>query len=216
MNERACTICGETKALTEFPNDKRGKFGHRADCRACHRAKNKIRYQRDKEKRLAAQKIYYAANSERIKEYVKGWRQANPDKVKQYHDEYAAANPEKERERHKAKSRKRQIEQPEKLAEADRRWRQANPDKVRAKTARRRAKKVTNGVYKILPRELKRLYASPCAHCGATGNTVADHIIPLVRGGRHSIGNLQPLCFTCNSVKQGRLQIAWLAEMRHI
>ncbi len=37
-----------------------------------------------------------------------------------------------------------------------------------------------------------------CLKCGNSGKLVADHVIPLFRGGEHSINNIQPLCSECN------------------
>lgn len=40
-----------------------------------------------------------------------------------------------------------------------------------------------------------------CVRCGATGQLVRDHILPIYRGGDDGIGNIQPLCVSCNSSK---------------
>lgn len=58
-SEKACTKCGETKPLTEFFRQKRGKFGRRSMCKACvsardnanNRERNRRRYQNDPEYR---------------------------------------------------------------------------------------------------------------------------------------------------------------------
>lgn len=44
-----------------------------------------------------------------------------------------------------------------------------------------------------------------CAQCGAKDRVVLDHIEPHVRGGRLTPENVQPLCWTCNSRKAGRV-----------
>ena len=88
-------------------------------------------------------------------------------------------------------------------------WRKKNPQRRTELNARRRTRKSQNGVFKILNRELKRLYSSPCVGCGAVQDITADHIIPIVRGGRHSVGNLQPLCRSCNSSKHDKLMVEW-------
>jgi len=88
-------------------------------------------------------------------------------------------------------------------------WRKRNPERRNEMDARRRSAKLKNGVFKILDHELKRLYSSPCVGCGAVRDITADHIVPLTRGGRHSIGNLQPLCRNCNSSKNDKLMVEW-------
>lgn len=40
-----------------------------------------------------------------------------------------------------------------------------------------------------------------CLKCGATESITRDHVIPLSRGGLHTITNLQPLCVSCNRRK---------------
>jgi 5-methylcytosine-specific restriction endonuclease McrA len=65
------------------------------------------------------------------------------------------------------------------------------------------------GTFEITLRDMRRLGSSPCAHCGATSGLQIDHIIPVKRGGRHSIGNLQSLCKSCNASKNCLLEVEW-------
>jgi len=48
--------------------------------------------------------------------------------------------------------------------------------------------------------ELKKRKAE-CAICGTKENLTIDHIIPLRKGGRNIISNIQLLCATCNQKK---------------
>ena len=43
-----------------------------------------------------------------------------------------------------------------------------------------------------------------CAECGATADLTVDHIVPLARGGRGELSNLQTLCRSCNGIKAAR------------
>ena len=72
--------------------------------------------------------------------------------------------------------------------------RHENPERAREEVLRRRTRQNENGMLTVTEKDLARLYASPCAECGATGKVEADHIIPVANPfGRTSIGNLQPL-----------------------
>src|SRR5689334_14408610 len=45
-----------------------------------------------------------------------------------------------------------------------------------------------------------------CTQCGTTDHLTADHIVPLSRGGRTELHNLQVLCLSCNSRKRDSLR----------
>ena len=96
--------------------------------------------------------------------------------------------------------------------EIERRSRAKNKEKHRAsKNARQQVRNRLLGGSKftILDKELKRLYREPCYICGSTENQSIDHIIPLSKGGNHSVGNLMTLCRSCNCSKHGRFFTEW-------
>jgi hypothetical protein len=64
-------------------------------------------------------------------------------------------------------------------------------------------------IWIIKDSEINALYSRPCYNCGTKENLSIDHNIPLSRGGRHSIGNLQTLCRPCNSSKGDKFFMAW-------
>lgn len=45
---------------------------------------------------------------------------------------------------------------------------------------------------------LQAHYNNHCLACGPTAAIVPDHVIPMKRGGSHSLDNIQPLCNKCN------------------
>lgn len=47
-------------------------------------------------------------------------------------------------------------------------------------------------------------YGHKCLACGATGELVADHVVPIARGGTNTIDNIQPLCRPCNAKKYAK------------
>jgi|FLOH01.1.fsa_nt_gi 5-methylcytosine-specific restriction endonuclease McrA len=74
---------------------------------------------------------------------------------------------------------------------------------------RRRARKLANGVNLVKATEMVAIAARPCTACAAPAPSTVDHVIPIARGGPHSIGNLMPLCRSCNSSKHDMLWIEW-------
>jgi 5-methylcytosine-specific restriction endonuclease McrA len=72
-----------------------------------------------------------------------------------------------------------------------------------------RNKILATSVYVILDKELRKIYASPCFMCGAKENQSLDHVIPLSRGGSHSIGNVITLCLNCNCSKNAKTISEW-------
>jgi len=75
---------------------------------------------------------------------------------------------------------------------------------------------ISGKAFSLTAKEISRLYEMPCYNCGSKENLSIDHIIPLSRGGSHSIGNLMTLCRTCNSSKGKKLLIEWQQDLRTI
>jgi 5-methylcytosine-specific restriction endonuclease McrA len=51
-----------------------------------------------------------------------------------------------------------------------------------------------------------------CHYCGRTfapHTLTMDHLVPLVRGGRSTKGNLVPACKECNTKKRHQLAFEW-------
>lgn len=58
--------------------------------------------------------------------------------------------------------------------------------------------------------KLVNRYNNCCAYCGIHSNKLQqDHIIPLSRGGKHTIGNVLPACGSCNSSKNDSMLFEW-------
>lgn len=95
---------------------------------------------------------------------------------------------------------------PEDNARRSRQWYASNRDKALiAILNRKRRVRADGGVIHVWEwRELKERYGSRCLCCGRTEpdvKIVPDHVIPIARGGRNLIENIQPLCERCNKQK---------------
>ena len=62
----------------------------------------------------------------------------------------------------------------------------------------------------------RRIAAGVCHYCsGVVGprSLTADHVVPLIRGGRSVRANMVPACKDCNSKKQSLLPWEWDAYL---
>jgi len=179
---KTCTKCGDSKELSFFYKDKNAKDGHRNQCKGCKKAYTKKWHRENLEKRRKINRKYYQENAERKAEYAKKYYQGNCIDY----------------------------------VERNKKWRRDNPEKLKVilsnSKATRRARKEKNGSCKVTSKDLSKLYKQPCSFCGEYGNIHADHIIPISRGGRHSVGNLQPLCRSCNARKSDKFMIEFKRE----
>ena len=92
-------------------------------------------------------------------------------------------------------------------------WREANRLSENARCKAKgytdiRRGRIKQNAKQITTKEWLKLSKKDCAYCGNSGGEV-DHIIPLARGGTHSIGNLTSSCRSCNSSKGSKLLIEW-------
>lgn len=141
-----------------------------------------------------------------VAERQRRYRERNPERVREL-ERARRATP-------KGKAQVAKTNSSERAKAARKAYYENNKDKfreyARKNMAARRVKKTGNGVFQISPKDLRRLLASPCAECGAPGEHM-DHIVPVSRGGAHSIGNLQMLCAYCNGSKKDKFITEWRA-----
>ena len=63
----------------------------------------------------------------------------------------------------------------------------------------------------------RRIADGVCHYCGRRVGPkalTADHVVPLIRGGKSARGNMVPACKDCNSKKQSLLPWEWEACLR--
>jgi 5-methylcytosine-specific restriction endonuclease McrA len=159
------------------------------------RTKEEIRQANTDRKRLWRQN-----NREKALSTERKWREANPDKIKKYNKTNYESHPEtfkRQRENHYKK-----YGSDETHREQSRRWRSNNPDKVKMQRYKRWAAE-HNPLVSTLTKEQwdsqLKFFNNKCAYCGNEMTKVTlDHIIPLSKGGEHSVVNVVPCCPTCN------------------
>jgi 5-methylcytosine-specific restriction endonuclease McrA len=164
-------------------------------CRSCRQNKDLHNFSKDKNRKdgltvyckdcyKSRSQKYYSQNRDKILSYGAKWRNENKQKSKNYHSGYYQNN--KELCKNRVKS-----------------WQSRHPEKPFEYNAIRRLR-LTSSRFEIKKAEIDNLLSKPCFYCQQTQSNSLDHIIPLVRGGRHAIGNLIGACRPCNSKKQDK------------
>lgn len=92
-----------------------------------------------------------------------------------------------------------------------------HPEKMRA-VRRRRKGQLKAESFEFTERDWARMvtrYRHCCAYCKKRSVVLhREHVIPLARGGRHSVGNIVPACPPCNFRKRTKLLSEWRYQER--
>ena len=194
-DNKICKKCKQNKSLNDFHKSKSYKDGYRSKCRNCINEEIKKRRLQNPERERNKLRNFRKNNPD----YDKNWRENNSEKVIEASKKYYYKNLEARRKQG---------------TEYAKNWQKNNPEKANLRNQKRKAKINENGVFLITNKFIKKLYSSECVNCGSKEKIQMDHIIPIARGGRHSEGNLQPLCQSCNCSKQEKFMTEWKMLLR--
>lgn len=198
---KTCTKCSQSLPLHQFGL----RYGKPlARCRQCIRDYKKEWERQNPEKLARYSQTYHAKNPNLKSEWNRNWRKKNAEHRSEYLKKYREDN--KETIAYKSKLRRnRNIEAARRRA---REFQKKNPELFRKHSAKRRATLNTVDVRIVTQKDLLKMLSKSCAYCNEPSEHI-DHIIPLSRGGRHSIGNLTGACKPCNLSKGSKFITEW-------
>lgn len=184
------------------------------------------------EKARESTRNWRAANPEKVSTYAKNYTlsETQRQKTRERAALWAKNNP----ERHRENGRKHYAANPERFRENKRRWVSANkekdlaskrkwdkthPENKREHCAKRRARKrgaAVNDLTYVQWADVLIRYRHTCFYCGNVPNKLEqDHVLPLSRGGNHTISNIVPACGYCNRSKGNKTLEEFLAVMSY-
>ena len=188
METKVCTKCGIEKPLTEYNRKtSSSEDRRRPECKSCQAAARHVYWLRNRDRVLAARRP-------RMRE---SWRAS-----------YA-----RNREARKRAARERYARNRERAAKTSRAWWRANRDRARLYRTERQARKrgaLVNDFNVAQWHALVESFGQCCAYCGEQGKLTLDHVVPLSRGGDHTLTNILPACSTCNSRKRDLTALEFL------
>lgn len=218
--DKICTLCDSNKPIEQFSINRAKKDGLSAFCKGCAASRRKGYYTKNKDHINEVRKKNRKKYRDKEITYNREYRKNNLDKRKAYAAKYHAEHREEEKARGKRyrEANRQKVKEvlreyrdlnAEKIKEYKRKYRENNPEVIRQHHLNRRVKKAKNESFFVLKKEIRKLMSSPCVNCGSTDNPTIDHIIPVSRGGRNSIGNYQTLCKSCNCSKHNKTIMEW-------
>lgn len=184
---KQCCECRGFKTYEEMTKDNRKSDGMGYVCLKCKQIRKKQLHALNPEVNRVHGRRNYALHKEVTKVKSRKYYHDNRAEIRQKDREKYAANPQKY------------------IADVMR-WKIAHPEKRLEQGRIRRARKLNNGG-RITAQEwqaLKEFYGFTCLRCGKQEPEIKltlDHVVPLKKGGSHTIDNAQPLCQSCNSKK---------------
>lgn len=181
-----------------------------------------------RERERVRQMAWRAANRERVREQQRQRRIAHPERAKAWSDKYRATHVEEckaRTDRYRAEHRA-EITAKRALADADARvayrvayyaehgariraklkvWKAENPERVNHNNRLREIRKNGAAVSDLTTQQwqaIKAMFDHRCVYCGKQPvRLTQDHIVPLSKGGNHTVSNVVPACKPCNSKK---------------
>ena len=179
-----CTVCGRLRRVNAFfkasPSNG-AKHGRRMPCKKCRRPLHAAAEHRRRTDPTHREAAYEAARR---------WSQAHP-------------------EYERARSQRRWRTEPvyrARVKAAKARWAVEHPEYYRTAAKLRRAK-LRGVVCELTPEQwtaVLNAHGNACVYCGDSHKLTMDHLVPISRGGNHTIDNVVPSCKSCNSSKHDR------------
>jgi 5-methylcytosine-specific restriction endonuclease McrA len=220
-----CSRCGRRKPTTEFGKRSRAKDGLHPWCRTCAREYNRERYRKHADKIKEDVRAYRRRNAEAVRARDRARYQRNKEKHAAWWQQYYAEHREEILERQASynyprsqkrvyEARYRETHQTQRRT-AGRHYYHSLPLEERRKKAIRsahvrRARKRGSAVVPMTQEAIDQKMAywgKQCWVCGAPMEAI-DHVKPLSKGGPHVLANLRPICHSCNGRKANKWPLA--------
>lgn len=216
MNTKQCPKCGETKCIDEFYRNKSRKDGCSAWCKICDNMSHKRYVTNNREHMREYDKNDYYKNHEKHLQQRKESNERNKEKIKQARKEYYQQN----RDEILARDSQYSQQHKEQISVRNQKYYQLHKEEFLFK-ARERKKRIRDSKDGTITKEaLNNMYESQCHTCGYCNCDLdqfgkhLDHILPLSRGGRHTLSNVHWICPRCNLSKNDKTEEEWFDMLK--
>ena len=204
---KKCKDCGIVKPISCFRE-------HRWQCKSCTSKDATEWEKKNPEQSKENKRRWYIKHREEFLEKCAEIYKANPEPAKARVAKWTKEN----KERADATRAAWHAKHPESRHASSKRWKKNNPNAVKAikRNRRMREKSVPGGGWNSKEEvQLIEDYGHRCAYCGKkTDKLEMDHVVPVSKGGNHSIDNIVPACRFCNTSKSNKPLLVWMHQQR--
>lgn len=204
---KVCCTCRQDKDLSHFGKNKNTKDGLSVQCRVCakeYRETHKEEKKKYPSSTLEYKHQYYNDNKDEINEMRRENRRENVVVLREQSSKSHIRN----REARLVVQRTYYENNIEYFRTKNKTYSENNKEAILLKNRKRKEKILCDNITQNQVEELLLSHNNKCFYCHVdvkSGiNLHLDHMIPLCKGGVHSIDNLTPACNTCN-LKKGRM-----------
>jgi 5-methylcytosine-specific restriction endonuclease McrA len=203
-DSKRCRECRKLLPVDNFCKQKGSADGLRHICRKCMHKQYKAWYEAHKGEVAKKRKEYVSNHREEYNAYKRGYYKTHTEQVKQCVKKSSKVNSERKKEYQKKYMRDYQQTEHGKAV-------------FRTLVNKRRALRKAATIEEIPYEYVEKLRnGTVCPYCSKPIVKVElDHIIPLSKGGKHSVDNLISCCFTCNRQKRNMPLADWLKGRNH-
>ena len=200
---KKCSRCKELYPFSHFSKNKIRKDGYSYWCKDCVAKYHKQHYEKNKDQINKRNKQYRESHNEYNHVYYQEHKEESIDRVKQYYQEH--------KEERREYNKQYYQEHKEERNKYSKQWRKTNPEKANMHGKKWRAKKAgLEGSHTVADEEhIKKMQGYKCIspyHDGNNGPLTVDHIVPITKGGRDDVTNLQAICRSCNAKKRTKTE----------
>ncbi len=225
IETKRCKHCHEVKSISEFSPASGGYF--HVECKTCTNAEKKAEYDANPEKYRERVRTYAHKYPERVQARYQRWHEAHKEQRIEYYRQHHKSHRDKRNAQAKAyrtlhheqylnhyrQHHKRHREERNALCrvwhannqEHERLYRKAHPHEFARYYSDRRARRRNAPIIEKIDRkaviERDNWTCYLCLQICTSQNVTLDHVVPLLRGGTHTVDNLRVACRSCNSSK---------------
>ncbi len=199
-----CSRCGEIKPISEYTKSKSRKDGLCSICKICDRERGRQYYlghlERERKKRKAYSESHKEINNQRGKAWYINNREKRIEQIKAYKESRL--------DWYRDYIKRWYVEHPDKRKQYIARYMRSHPEIIKARNAKRKLLMRMQRVGKVDYDAILERDGLMCHICGQVidrSQLQFDHIIPLSKGGAHSMENISVAHARCNNQKGDKI-----------